>query len=202
LTTVSDLPAGRRQRADAVRSRTAVVDAAVAVLGRRPDASVEEIAAAAGVTRQTVYAHYPSRQALLAAVVDRITAEVTAALGEVDIRSGTAAEALERWVQRSWQLLQTYPVLLTPAVAAAAPAGDEYARHVPIVDSLLRLVRRGRRTGEFDTAYPATWYVAAIIGLGHAAGQEAAAGRLSRTAAGRAFADAALRACAGAPRAG
>jgi AcrR family transcriptional regulator len=158
---------------------------------------VEEIAAAAGVTRQTVYAHYPSRKALLAAVVDRVTAEVAAALGETDVDSGSAAEALERWVQRSWQLVHRYPVLLTPAIAAAAPDGDEYARHLPILDPLLRLVRRGRRTGEFDTTYPIGWYAAAIIGLGHAAGQEAAAGRMSMARAGRAFADAARRLCAG-----
>ena len=57
---MSNLPAARRQRSDAVRSRTAVVDAAVDLLGRQPGASVEEIATAAGVTRQTVYAHHPS----------------------------------------------------------------------------------------------------------------------------------------------
>jgi hypothetical protein len=68
---------------------------------------------------------------------------------------------------------------------------------MPIIDSLLRLVRRGQRTGEFDTAHPTGWYVAAIIGLGHAAGQEAATGRMSMAKAGRAFADAARRLCAG-----
>jgi AcrR family transcriptional regulator len=149
------------------------------------------------VTRQTVYAHYPSRKALLAAVVDRVTAEVAVALGEIDIDSGTAAQALERWVQSSWLLVHRYPVLLTPAVAAAAPEGDEYARHLPIIDSLQRLLRRGRRTGEFDNAHPPGWYVAAIIGLGHAAGEEAAAGRMSIAKAGRAFADAVRRICTG-----
>jgi AcrR family transcriptional regulator len=187
----------RRRRADAERSRVAILDAATAVLGRRPDASLEEIAAAARVTRQTVYAHYPSRTAMLASVVDRIKADVATALDGTDVDSGTAAEALERWVQRSWLLVRRYPVLLTPAVAAAEPHGDEYARHMPIIDSLLRLVRRGQRTGEFDTAHPTGWYVAAIIGLGHAAGQEAATGRMSMAKAGRAFADAARRLCAG-----
>ena len=193
---MSELSDGRRPRADAVRSRAAVLASAVALLGQRPDASVEEIAAAAGVTRQTVYAHYSSRQALLAAVMDHITTEVAAALGDVDVDSGPVAEALERWVQRSWQLVHRYPVLLTPA-ATAASADDDYARHMPIIDSLVRLVRRGRRSGEFDRAYPTSWYVAAIIGLGHAAGQEAAAGRMSVKAAGRAFADAARQLCAG-----
>ena len=66
MTTVSEIRE-RRQRADARRSVTAILEAAVALLGRRPEASMDEIAAAAGVSRQTIYAHYRSRDALLLA---------------------------------------------------------------------------------------------------------------------------------------
>jgi AcrR family transcriptional regulator len=40
---------------DAERSISAILDAASRVLGERPDASVEDIAKAAGISRQTVY---------------------------------------------------------------------------------------------------------------------------------------------------
>jgi AcrR family transcriptional regulator len=66
-------PAERR-RADAERNIAAILDAAVELLGERPDSSMAEIAAAAGVARQTVYAHYDSREALLAAVAERAMA--------------------------------------------------------------------------------------------------------------------------------
>ena len=45
-------------RADAERSIAAILDAAVQVLAARPDAGMGEIAKAAGVARQTVYAHF------------------------------------------------------------------------------------------------------------------------------------------------
>ncbi len=60
----------RRRRADAERSIASIVDAATECLGRRPDASMTEVAAAAGVGRATLYAHFRSRAALLEAAFD------------------------------------------------------------------------------------------------------------------------------------
>lgn len=184
----------RRQRADARRSIAAVLDAAIALLGRRPDASMDEIAVAAGVSRQTVYAHYPSRDALLRAVTRHVTAEVARELDGLDPDRGSAIDALGRWVDASWALLARYPVLLTPAIVA--PDGDdESERHEPVIGGLLRVIERGRRRREFDRALPITWYLAAIIGLGHAAGQEVIAGRMTPTEAGAAFRESVLRVC-------
>lgn len=155
---------------------------------------MDEIATAAGVSRQTIYAHYPSRNALLQAVTRQITAEVARGLGGLDLDRGSAIDALGRWVDASWALLERYPVLLTPAVVA--PAGDDQQeRHEPVVRGLLQLIERGRRRREFDPAMPTTWYLAAIIGLGHAAGQEVTAGRMTPANAGTAFRESVLKIC-------
>src|ERR671925_1925523 len=87
--------AGRR-RADAERNIAAILDAAVEVLAERPDASMGQIALAAGVARQTVYAHYDSREALLGAVADRALAQAVAAIDAAEPERGAPAEALER----------------------------------------------------------------------------------------------------------
>ncbi len=157
---------------------------------------MDEIATAAGVSRQTIYAHYPSRDALLQAVTRHITTEVARGLGDLDLDRGSAIDALAHWVDASWALLERYPVLLTPAVVA--PEGDdERARHEPVMGGLLRLIERGRRRREFDRAMPTTWYLAAIIGLGHAAAQEVIAGRMTSDNAGTAFRESVLRVCRG-----
>ncbi|MGH3059607.1 MAG: TetR/AcrR family transcriptional regulator [Gaiellaceae bacterium] len=167
----------RRRRADAERSIAAILDAAIEVLSERPAASVEEIAGAAGVARQTVYAHYPSREALLQAVVDRALAETVAAIDAAEPDEGPPVEALERLVSASWRTLERYPVLMD--LRAPLTPEEEHALHGPILERLERLIGRGQRAGDFDRRLAPAWLLAAFLGLAHAAAQEVAAGRLS-----------------------
>jgi AcrR family transcriptional regulator len=155
-----------------------VLDAAVRVLGQHPDAKVEEIAAEAGVTRQTVYAHYPSRPLLTAAVIDRISAEAVAALDAANADGGTVTEAMLRWLDVTWRLFDRYPLLRHPSAIAAGPADDD-RRHAPVAERLERLIRRGQDTGEFDDTLSPAWLVSATIALGHAAGSDFTAGRMT-----------------------
>jgi AcrR family transcriptional regulator len=181
----------RKRRLDAERSRTAVLEAAIVVLGRHADASIEDIAAAAGVVRQTVYAHFPSRAVLLDAVVEYLTAETAHALARLDLTTVPADEALRRWLEASWGIVERYPALLSPAIATTP--GDDQDRHQPVTAELVALVRRGLQTGAFDPQLSETWIVAAVIALGHAAGQQVIAGRMNPADAGVAYRDSALR---------
>jgi AcrR family transcriptional regulator len=201
LTIVSNLGGsgggGRRRRADAERSRAAILQAAIELLGQRPDASMEEIATAAGVARQTVYAHYSSREALLAAMVDKITSAAAAVLDAIDVHTGSAVTTLRQWLDASWSLIERYPVLLTSAMSTAEPADetDEYESHLPVMKRLAELIQRGQRTGEFDDLLPATWLIATVIAVGHAAGEEVRHGRMSAADAGTAYRESVLRVC-------
>lgn len=178
-------PRTRPRRADAERSRAAILAAAETVLGERPRAGLDDIARAAGVTRQTVYAHFSSREALVDAALEDVTAKVVAALDEAAAESAAsepAEDALLRLLATSWQVAGRYPLL-----AHAQPSGGGAAHdlHRPIADRLARVLRRGRRSGEFDARLPVDWLVPATIALAHAAAEEVVAGRRSDSAAER-----------------
>jgi AcrR family transcriptional regulator len=79
------------------------------------DASLNEIAARAGLGVGTLYRHFPSREALLAAVLqDRFDA-LTARANEL-IRTVSAAEALHGWLAAFIGHLKAYRGLSAPVM--------------------------------------------------------------------------------------
>ncbi|MFF9571937.1 TetR/AcrR family transcriptional regulator [Streptomyces sp. NPDC014685] len=156
-----------------------MLDAAVRLFTERPGAGMAAVAAAAGVTRQTVHAHFGTRDALLEAVADRVTQEAMAAMDAAEIEDGSALDALLRLQDIGWRLFERHPVLLQlgPAAASTDPGADR-ARHEPVAARLTRLIEKGQDAGEFDPDPPAAWLVAAITALGHAADDEVGAGRM------------------------
>lgn len=170
----------RKRRADAQRSAASIVGAAVQVLNDDPDASMEAIARAASVTRQTVYAHFPSREHLLRTLLDHVTAEAVAEIDAADIDSGPAMDALFRLLEASDRSVGRYPVLLQTLGAMRLDQSADAQLHAPVADRLRRVLRRGQEAGEFDRRLSTDWLIAATINLGHAAGEAVGDGRLSK----------------------
>jgi len=180
----------RRQRSDARQSVAAVLDAAIRTLAGRPDASMDEIARASGVSRQTVYAHFPTRDALIDAVIERASAELTALFDGLDLDQAPPAQALTRLLEAGWQIADRYPFLwLQPAVDPGKDAG----RHAPVLDRMLDIVRRGQASGDFDASVPAHWLLSASLALGRATEDEVKAGRMTIEQATQAMHQAVLR---------
>lgn len=170
----------RRRRADARRSVEAIVAAARDLFAAQPGASMAEIATAAGVTRQTVYAHFPSRDVLVAAVLDAERANGLAALDAAGLDALTPVSALRRFLEISWDIVDRFPLALDPALAGL-PGPDGVDAHDLVAPHLERIVHRGQRSGDFDRTFPARWLATATFALGHAAAEEIAAGRCSRS---------------------
>jgi AcrR family transcriptional regulator len=176
-----------RRRADAERNIAAILDAAVEVLAERPDASMGQIALAAGVARQTVYAHYDSREALLAAVAARALAQAAAAIDRAEPNRGPPIQALDRLIGAWWGSIERHARVLEALAQGFPGAAEVHDFHSPILERVERLVRRGQRTGDFDRRLPPGWMAISFLALMHAAAEEVAAGRLSEAAAGQAL---------------
>lgn len=176
------MPATQR-RADAQRNISAILDAGLACLGRSPDVNMIEIARAAGLGRVTLYGHFPSKEALVDAVVAHAVARAATALDDVDLDRGSAPEAIARLARSAWEVLSQHRQL---RVAGLRHLGPERMRehHDLVVPRVAALVARGQDAGELRTDLPRDWLVATFFALLHAAADEVNGGRLDPAQAG------------------
>jgi AcrR family transcriptional regulator len=97
----------RKPRADAVRNRERVLEAAKAVFSAGgPDASLEAVARRAGVGIGTLYRHFPTREALFEAVYRR-EVEQLGELAEQLKSEPQPVEALRRWLRSNVEFVAT-----------------------------------------------------------------------------------------------
>jgi AcrR family transcriptional regulator len=112
----------RRPRADALRNLARLLAAAEAEFRRAgTQASLERIARSAGVAIGTLYSHFPTRYALVAAVL-RERNDALFALGERQLAEPSADRALTTWVRAVCEHAAAYRGL---AEVLAAGFGDE-----------------------------------------------------------------------------
>lgn len=140
------------------------------------------VAEVAGISRKTLYAHFPSREVLINALIERATTRVVAALDAADLDRGPADAALVRLMEAGWAGMDADPFLLhlaTPPVSAE----QDRDRHAPILERLRAVIERGRREGDIAADLGTEWILAAVLALGHAAGEEVRAGRMTSAAA-------------------
>ncbi|MEU3855356.1 helix-turn-helix domain-containing protein [Streptomyces sp. NPDC029554] len=87
-------------RADAVRNRTRILDAAQEVFVEQgTQAPLYEIARRAGVGNATLYRHFPTRDVLVAEVLERVAMACTEAAEEAAAEEDDPFAALSRFLQ-------------------------------------------------------------------------------------------------------
>lgn len=190
---MSDNPNTREaKRADAMRNITAILDAAAQRLSRDPDASMTDIATAAGVGRVTVYAHFAGRAELVDAVTARAVAEGDAALASVDL-SGDPREALVRLIRQSWLSIVQIGSLMAAATTLLTPERLLELHQHP-ARRVEQLIERGRSTGAFRSDLPTAWLVSTLHRVMHGAASDVDAGRLEADSAAEVIATTVLAA--------
>ncbi|MFD9001026.1 TetR/AcrR family transcriptional regulator [Streptomyces sp. NPDC059582] len=143
---------GNSSRADANRRR--ILDVALAELLRDPDASMDQIARAAGVVRRTVYGHFPSREALISTLLDGAVEAVETA--NAAGRDGVAdpAEALARSTLAMWAVADRYRILVALAQRSVTVQGIR-DRLTPVREACVEVLRRGLDQRVFTSPLPA-----------------------------------------------
>jgi AcrR family transcriptional regulator len=195
----AEAPAPKRRRADAERSVAAILDAALEALASDPDSSMSEIARRAGVVRATIYVHFPTRESLLDAVMKYAVGQVAEATRNAEPERGEPVEALERVLQATWRQLAQFHGLLALNTARLS-AEELHQRHLPVLDQLEPLIKRGQRQGVFRSDLPVAWHLAVIRAIVHTASHEIQGGRIPEAAAEAAMLSTALAAIGGARR--
>lgn len=160
-------------RADAVRNRAALLEAAAEVLAAAPHASLAEVATRARLGRATLYRHFDNRDALIAAIRAEVLARAATALADADLAQCDTREGLRRAAAALVPLGLRFRILL----AEGADTDPEFlAARDRTLAPLAALLERGRAAGEVAATPSTAWLAMALAGLLMTAVRAAAAG--------------------------
>jgi AcrR family transcriptional regulator len=134
------------------------------LLALRPAASMEEIAAAAGISRATLFRRFPSRAALVSALSERALSAYADAVERSRPDEGSPTEALGRALGELAGLAPEHGLLVLQPMDEHVERGLlDRARAVD--ERLTALVRRGQESGDFRVDLPADWVLTVITWL-------------------------------------
>jgi len=156
----------RRPRADGLRNRERVLEAAKAVFSAGgPGASLEAVARTAGVGIGTLYRHFPTREALFEAVYRREVQQLADLAEELKL-DATPTEALRRWLRSNVAFVATKRGM-SAALAIAMQSTSELSAFS--FDRLTRavggLLERAVAAGEIRDDISAEDLLRALVGM-------------------------------------
>jgi AcrR family transcriptional regulator len=174
---MNDDTSDARLRSDARRNRRTVLDAAVALLAQRPQATMQEVADASGLGRTTVYRHFPRRQDLIDALYEQVLAESAQTVKDAIAEATNARELLCDLGARviaigdRYRFLDAHPELRERTLSGEA---DSEGR-----DPLHEYLTAAQQRGEVRDDVPVAWMLTSMRGLAVVAMFEVGAGRMT-----------------------
>jgi len=158
----------RKPRADSLRNREQLLEAAKAAFGEvGADVPLEEIARRAGVGIGTLYRHFPTRDALLAAVYRREVEQLSNSADAL-LAARPPLEALEAWLHMLVDYMATKRVI-APALRASAGEGQQVyaASGAAITNALAKLTRAAVAGGDVLPDIGPEDVYRAMVGVSH-----------------------------------
>lgn len=143
------------------RVTAAIVEAAARVLAERGEqASMREVATAAGVARATVYRYFPSREALLTRVADLAVADAGERLASARIGEVAPDEGVTRAVRALADVGEPFVVLARDRVRSDRRQFDD-----AVAEPLRQLFQGGQAAGAFRADISTSWLVETFLAL-------------------------------------
>jgi TetR/AcrR family transcriptional repressor of mexCD-oprJ operon len=155
-------PAGERASPPTLQERVsaAILEAAARVLADQGEqASMSDVAAAAGVARATVYRYFGTRAVLLEEVARLAVARAGERMASARIEEVGAAEGVVRAVRAMLEVGDLFVVLARERVR---PDPDSYDR---LMAPLRRLIDRAQGSGELRADIPPSWLSESLVGV-------------------------------------
>lgn len=172
MSTAPTLTAARR------RTRQAIIDAAIRVLVRQRDATLADIAAAAGTSRSTLHRHFADRADLLRAAVAEALGSIVRATSDAALDRGDALQALRRLVGAYLDIGDRIRFLFDdPGLATQHP---EIAELAATEGPVVGLIERGQAAGLIAPSLSAAWIERVLWAVVFAAAEAVDDGTLAR----------------------
>lgn len=134
-----------------------LLDAVAGALAREPGSSMQEIAAAAGVSRTTLHRAFGGRAALVERVSSHLLADRKRLFDEAGIDEAPVREAFAGLIAEPLRLGKAYALLLSEAGAGRSA---ELAEEIGSQDDRFeRYFARGQAAGVFRPDLPPRWLV-------------------------------------------
>jgi AcrR family transcriptional regulator len=138
----------KQLRADAQRNLERVLGAAEELFAERgSDVSIDQVAQRAGVGHATVCRRFPSKEALVAAVIVRRILDV-GALAETALREDDPAAGFERFAWQVAELKARDRALFEGFAGPCAELPEVLEAHAEVLETVRRLVVAAQEAGE------------------------------------------------------
>jgi TetR/AcrR family transcriptional repressor of mexCD-oprJ operon len=142
------------------RVAAAILESAAEVIAAREQASMADVADAAGVARATLYRYYPTREALVEALSRFGLEEAGGRLDAAGLDRVPVPEGFARAVRALVNVGDYFVVLVRER---GGPVQADFDRRV--VGPLRKLIERGQADGEIREDVHASWLLESLLAL-------------------------------------
>ncbi|WP_285759601.1 TetR/AcrR family transcriptional regulator [Nocardiopsis ansamitocini] len=154
----------RGQRSDACRNHEQIIRAATELLAASPGAGMDELTAATGLGRTTVYRHFHAREQLVAEVYATAFSGTQRLVAEAGLQTCPQDELLDRAVAVAMRAVQIYPVLVNgPGLNQDTVTGSAESGYGACLDELAGPMARAQEAGLLDPALPPRWLAGVLL---------------------------------------